>query len=124
MRDVLASDGILMVVQGKDNLCGMMKVLDWGVGRDDIVPDKEHELQEGPELDCPVMACALVVFTGPDAEAETQLDQVGNVPGFWVGGEGFRGHDGLDNSQGDESPPLEWEIFDPISFELTGEVLS
>ena len=39
-----------------------------------MVPDKENEFQEGPELDCPAMACALGVFTVPKAEVEPHLD--------------------------------------------------
>ena len=56
-----------MVVQGEDDLCGMLKVLDWGVSGDEMVPDEEQELQEGTKLDCPVVACALGIFTVPEA---------------------------------------------------------
>ena len=60
-------DGILLVVQGEENLCDMLKVLDWGVSREEMSPDEEHEFQEGAELECPVTACALGAFTGPKA---------------------------------------------------------
>ena len=53
-----------------------------GVCREEMVPDKKHEFQERPELDCPVVARALSVFTGLKAEVEPQLEQVGNMPGF------------------------------------------
>ena len=43
----------------------MLKLLNRGIGGDEMVPNEEHELQEGKELDCPVVACALGVFTGP-----------------------------------------------------------
>ena len=47
VRDHLTSDGILLVVQGEDDLCGMLKVLGWGVGGDEMAPDEEHKIQEG-----------------------------------------------------------------------------
>ena len=111
-----------MFVQGEDDMCGIMKVLDWGVSGEEMVPNKECEFQEEPELDCPAVARALGVFAVPEAEVEAQLDQVGNVPGLWVGGGGSCGHDGLDNAQGDGFSLLDWRIFYPISFELTGKV--
>ena len=69
------------------------------------------------------MASALCVLTQPEAEVEYQLDQVGNVPGLWVGGGGSRSQDELDDAQGGEFFPLEWRIFNLISFELAGESL-
>ena len=48
-------------------MCGMLKVLDWGIGGDDMVPDEEHKFQEGPELDCPAVAHALDEFEGHEA---------------------------------------------------------
>ena len=67
MRYGLTSDGIFLVVQGEDDLCGMLKVLDWGVRGDEMIPDEEHKIQEGTELDCPVVAYALGILTGPEA---------------------------------------------------------
>ena len=55
-----------MVVQGKDDLCGIMKVLNWGVCWEEMVSDEEHTFQEGPELDCPVATRALDVLVEPD----------------------------------------------------------
>ena len=51
-----------MVFQGEDNLCGVLKVLDRGVGREEMVPDEEHEFQEGLELEFPATDLALGVF--------------------------------------------------------------
>ena len=115
MRDGLASDGILLV-QGEDNLCGMLNVLDQGVGGDEVVPDEEHKFQEGPELDCPEVACALGISAGPEAEVEGQLYQVGYLPGLLVEGGGSRSHNELDDAQGGWIFTLGWGIFYPISF--------
>ena len=100
MRDDLTPDRTIMVVQSEDNLGGMLKMLDRGVGRDEMVSNEEHEFQEGTELDCSEVAFALGVFEVPEAELESQLDQVGNVPGLWVEGGGSRGHDELDGAHG------------------------
>ena len=45
------------------------------------------------------------------------------MPGLWVGGGGSRSQDELDDAQGGEFFPLEWRIFNLISFELAGESL-
>ena len=45
------------------------------------------------------------------------------MPGFGVGGGGCRGHNGVDDAQGDGLLPLKWGISDPVSFELLGELL-
>ena len=50
------------------------------------VPDKEHEVHEGIELERPAVAGALCVFKGPEAEVEANGDQVRNVVGSGVGG--------------------------------------
>ena len=121
MRYGFTLDVIFLVVQGEGDLCGMLKVIDRGVRGDEMVPDEEHEFREGLEVDCPVEACAFGVFAEPEAEVEYQLDQVGNVPGLWVGGGGSCSHDGMDNAQGGGFFPLDWRIFNPISFELVGE---
>ena len=36
-----------MVVQGEDDLCGVLEVLYWDVDGEEMVPDEEHEFQEG-----------------------------------------------------------------------------
>ena len=88
-----------------------------------MVPDEEHAFQEGPELDCTVVARSLGLFAGPEAKVEAQLGQVGDVPGPWVGGGGSRGHNGLEDAQGGGVFPLDWGFFNPISFELSVEVI-
>ena len=69
------------------------------------------------------MACALGVFTRPKAEVEPQLDQVNNMPDLGVRRGGCRGHDGVDGAQGGGIFPLEWGIFNSVSFELLGGAL-
>ena len=68
VRDGLTLYDTFLVVQGKDDLCGMLKVLDSGIIGDDMVPNEEQESQEGTELDCTVVSCAIGVFIGPEAE--------------------------------------------------------
>ena len=63
------------------------------------VPDREHNIHEGPELDRPVVAGALRVFSGPQAEVEGSGDQVGDVVGSGVGGGCFLGDNGVRDSQ-------------------------
>ena len=123
MRDVLTSDGVFLVVQGKNNLSHLVEVLDWGVHGENTVPDEEHKVQEGPELDCPAVACALGVFAGPEAEVEAQLDKVGNVVGLGDVSVGSYGHNGVNDSQGDRFFQLGWGILDPVGFELPGGAL-
>ena len=48
MRDGLTSDGVLLVVQGEDDLGDVLELIDQGLCREDIVSDEEHKLQEGP----------------------------------------------------------------------------
>ena len=67
------------------------------------------------------MACKLGIFAGPKTELEPQLDQVDNMPGSWGGGGGCHGHDGVDDAQGGGLFPLDWGIFDPVSFEFLGK---
>ena len=64
------------------------------------------------------MSSALGVLAGPEAEVETQLDQVVNVAGLWVGGGGYHGHNGLDDAKGGGFFTLDEEIFGSISFEF------
>ena len=45
VRDVLTSDGVFLVVQGEENLSRLVEVLDWGVHREETVPNKEQEVQ-------------------------------------------------------------------------------
>ena len=64
VRDGLTLDGILLVVQGEDDLRGLLEIINQGVGWEGLVPDKEQKFQEGLELDCHAVARALGVFTG------------------------------------------------------------
>ena len=76
-----------------------------------VVPNEEHEFQEGTDLDSPVLACALGVFTGTEAEVEPQLDQVGNIPG-------------LGSETEDAVATLEWIMSKGVAFSrLTGGTL-
>ena len=75
------------------------------------------------KLDCITMACTLGAFIETKAEEEPQLDQVNNMSDFLVEGGGSHRHDGVNNSQGGEILLLDWGIFYPISFELSGKAL-
>ena len=99
MRYGLNLDRILLVARGVDDLGDMLKLIDWGVGRNEMISNKKHRFQERPELDCPAMARVLGVFAGTEAEVYSQLDQIGDVPGPWVGGGGSCSHEGLDDAQ-------------------------
>ena len=66
-----------LVVQGEDNLSRLVKMINWGIHGEETVSNKEQKVHEGPELDFPAVACALIVFLGPEAEVEAKLDQVG-----------------------------------------------
>ena len=63
MRYGLTSDGIILVVQGEDDLGDVLKPPDWGIGGGKGVPDEEEKVHEGTELHCPATAGALVVLT-------------------------------------------------------------
>ena len=76
MRNGHTSDEFSLVVQDEDNLSRLAVVLDWGFYEEDNFPEKEHEVQEGTELECLAAACALGVFAGTEAEVEARLDQV------------------------------------------------
>ena len=121
--DGLTADGILLIVEGEDNLSGPAEMLSRSVPGEEEVPDREHDIHEGPELDCPVVAGALRVFTGPEAEVEANGDQVGNVVGYAVGGGSCLGDDGVHHSQGDGLFLLDRGIFEPICLELPCEAL-
>ena len=73
--DGLTADGILLIVEGEDNLSGLVEMIGRGVPREEEVPDKEHEVHEGPELDRPVVAGALRVFAGP----HYAVDEIGRA---------------------------------------------
>ena len=64
------------------------------------VPNEEHDIHEGPELDRPAVAGALRVFAGLDAEVEANGDQVGDVVGSGGGGGICLSNNEVHNSQG------------------------
>ena len=99
MRDCIPSDGVLLVVQGDDNLGVVLEVLDESIRKYESVSSEEHKFQKGVELDCPVMASALGIITGPQVEVETQDDQLGDVLGFLIGGGRRWNHDEVDDTQ-------------------------
>ena len=49
-------------------------------------------------MDCSVLAGALGVFTQSEAEIEAQGAHVGNLTGLVIGGEGFCGNNGVNDS--------------------------
>ena len=63
-------------------------MLDGGVGWEESAPHEEYKVHEGPELECSPGAGALGVFTRLEAEVEAQGDQVGDLTGFGILGEG------------------------------------
>ena len=100
--DGLTADGIVLFDEGEDNLSCPVEMFGGGVPREEEIPDEEHEIHEGPELDRPAVAgalCALCVFTGSQAEVETNGDQVGDVVGLGVGGGSCLSDDGLDDPE-------------------------
>ena len=84
--DGLAAYGILLIVQGDENLGGLAEMIGGSVPRKEEVPGEEHEAHEGLELDRPAVAGALCVFIGPESEVEANGDQVGDGVGSGVGG--------------------------------------
>ena len=80
---------------------GVLEVLNHGFRWEELVPNKEYKVQEGTELDYTAVACKIVILTQPEAEVETQLDQVGDVAGYGVGGQVSYGHNGLYNADWD-----------------------
>ena len=76
-------------------------MLDGSVSGEEEVPDKEHEIHEGSDLIRPAVAGALRVFSGSEAEVESNGDQVGNMVGSGVRGGSCLCDDGLDDRDGD-----------------------
>ena len=52
VRDRVPSDLILLVVQGKENIRYVLEILDGFIRREDLVPNKNNEVQERMELEC------------------------------------------------------------------------
>ena len=72
--DSLTTDRILLIIKGGNNLGGLAEILDRSVPGKAGVPNKEHGVHEGPELDHLEVAGALLVFAGPEAEVEANGD--------------------------------------------------
>ena len=47
MGDGIAADGILLIVEGGDNLGGLAEMISGSVLGEEEVPDEEHEVHEG-----------------------------------------------------------------------------
>ena len=62
VRDCLTSDGILLVVQGEDDLSNVIEPPDWDIMGEEGDPGEEEEVHKGTELHCPAMAGALEVL--------------------------------------------------------------
>ena len=82
-------------------MCGIAEMLGGGIPREEKLPDEEHEVHEGTELDFPAVVGALRVLAIPEAEVEANFNQVGDVVGSGVGGYGCRGDDGVNDSYWD-----------------------
>ena len=121
--DGLTADGILLIVEGEDNLSCPAEMLGMSVSGEEEVPNKEHEIHEGPELDHPAVAGALCVFAGLHAEVEANGDQVGDVAGSGVGGGSCLGDDGLDDPEGGCLFSSDWGIFEAVGLKFPCEVL-
>ena len=67
-------DRILLVVQGEDDLSGMLEVFNGGAIWEDSVPHEYGKVHEGAELDCSTVAGVLGVFALSEAEVESQGD--------------------------------------------------
>ena len=99
----------------------MLEVLDGGVGWEESVPHEEDEVHEGLELDCSVVASALGVFALSEAEVEAQGDQIGDLTGFGIGGEGCCGDDGVDDADRDGLFSFDQRVLQAVGFKLPGE---
>ena len=102
-------------------MSSMLELLNGGVGWGESVLHKEDEVHEGPELDCSVVAGALGVFARSEVEVESQSDQVGNLMGFGIAGEGFCGDNGVDNAKWDAIFLFNWWVLQAVGFKLSGE---
>ena len=121
--DGLAADGILLIVEGEDNLSCQAEMIGGSVPGEEEVPDKEDEIHEGPELDRPAVAGALCVFSGSQAEVEANGDQVGDMVGSGVRGGSCLENDGLDDPKGGCLFSSDRRIFEAVSLEFLCEAL-
>ena len=99
----------------------MLENFDLGIIWEESIPNEEDKFHEGPELDILAVTGALGVFARPEAEVEYQLDKVGNMSGFGVGGAGRCGHDRMDNVKRGGIFLFDRRVLDAIGFHLMGE---
>ena len=123
VRDGLPSDGVFLVVQGEDDLGGVLESLDGVIGRDEIISGEEHEFQKDTELGSSMMAGALGVLIGPQAKVENQYEIVRDVSGFLIGGVRHYDHNRENNTQRYGILLFKRGVFDPICFEFPGKAL-
>ena len=123
LGDGLAVDGILLIVKGGDHFSGLTEMLGGNVPREEEVPDEEHEVHEGPELDRLAVAGAFRVFAEPEAEVEANGDQVCGVVGSGVRGGSCLRDDGVHDSRGEGLFSSDGGIFEPVGLELLREAL-
>ena len=83
-----------------------------------LIPNKCYGVQEGPELDCPVVYSTLGVLERPETEVQAKLDQSGNMTDFGVGGGGCHGHNGLDDAKGEDLLLLDRGVLDTVGFTM------
>ena len=119
----LAADGIILIFEGDDNLGVLGEMLGGGVLGEEKVPDEEHEVHEGTELDRPEVDGAIHIFARPESEVESNGDQVKYVVGSGVGGVSCCGNNGVHDSQGDGLFLLDGGILEPVGLELPCEAL-
>ena len=119
MGDDLNVYGILLIVKGEDNFSGPAEILGQSIPGEEEVPNEEHDIHEGPELDRPVVVGALRVFAGPQAEVEDNGDQVGDVVDFGAGGGSCLSDNGLHDSKGGGLFSSDRGIFEAVGLELS-----
>ena len=119
----LVKDGILLIVEGDDNLGGLVKMLNGSVPGEEEAPDEKHEFHEEPELDRPEVAGALLVFAGPEAEVKSNGDKVRDVVGYGIVGGSFHSNYRAHDIQGGGLFSADGGIFEPVVLELPREAL-
>ena len=98
-------------------------MLDGSVPGEEEAPDEKHEFHEEPELDRPVVAGAILVFAGQEAEVEANGDKVIDVVGSGIVGGSFHSNYRAHDIQGGGLFSSDGGIFDPIGLELPREAL-
>ena len=99
----------------------MLELLYWGVSWEELIPQEEDKVNEATELDCSALVGALGFFERSEALVESQGEQVSNLVGFVIGGEGCGGDDGVANTELDSLFSLDRRVLQDIFFKLPGE---